>query len=113
MGRVTELIAYLNSKDEKIDKSFSYLTITDKIAQKRHELIKKNKQITEWCFTHSRERIIMRGKHPNSQDNLKPFKKGESGNPSGRTKAFSGLKDDLKILVNETDFMAYPKKQLA
>ena len=47
MGRVTEYIAYLNSKDEKIDKSFSYLTITDKIAQKRHELIKKNKQITE------------------------------------------------------------------
>ena len=47
MGRVTELIAYLNSKDEKIDKSFSYLTISDKIAQKRHELIKKNKQITE------------------------------------------------------------------
>ena len=47
MGRVTEYIAYLNSKDEKIDKSFSYLTISDKIAQKRHELIKKNKQITE------------------------------------------------------------------
>ena len=47
MGRITEYIAYLNSKDETIDKSFSYLTITDKIAQKRHELIKKNKQITE------------------------------------------------------------------
>ena len=47
MGRVTELIAYLNSKDEKIDKSFSHLTISDKIAQKRQELIKKNKQITE------------------------------------------------------------------
>ena len=57
MGRITEYIAYLNSKDEKIDKSFTHLTITDKIAQKRHELIKKNKQITEWCFTHSRERI--------------------------------------------------------
>ena len=35
MGRITEYIAYLNSKDETIDKSFSYLTITDKIAQKR------------------------------------------------------------------------------
>ena len=63
MGRVTELIAYLNSKDEKIDKSFTHLTITDKIAQKRHELIKKNKQITEWLFTHSRERIIMKKKN--------------------------------------------------
>ena len=37
MGRISEYIAYLNSKDEKIDKSFSYLTITDKIAQKRFE----------------------------------------------------------------------------
>ena len=47
MGRVTELIAYLNSKEENIEKRFTHLTITDKIAQKRHELIKKNKQITE------------------------------------------------------------------
>ena len=47
----------------------------------------------------------MKGKNPNSQANLKPFVKGESGNPSGRAKAFTGLKDDLKILVNETDFM--------
>jgi len=43
MGRITEYIAYLNSKDEKIDKSFSYLTISDKIAQKRFELLKKNR----------------------------------------------------------------------
>jgi hypothetical protein len=42
MGRITEYIAYLNSKDETIDKSFSYLTISDKIAQKRFELLKKN-----------------------------------------------------------------------
>ena len=41
MGRITEYIAYLNSKDEKIDKSFTHLTITDKIAQERFELIKK------------------------------------------------------------------------
>jgi len=43
MGRITEYIAYLDSKDETIDKSFSYLTITDKIAQKRFELLKKKK----------------------------------------------------------------------
>ena len=43
MGRITEYIAYLNSKDEKIDKNFSYLTITDKIAQKRFELLNKKK----------------------------------------------------------------------
>ena len=46
----------------------------------------------------------MRGKHPNSQDNLKPFKKGESGNPSGRSKAFSGIKDELKAYVNADDY---------
>ena len=42
MGRITEYIAYLNSKEEKIEKSFSYLTVTDKIAQKRFELFRKN-----------------------------------------------------------------------
>ena len=47
MGRVTELIAYLNSKDEKIDKQFTHLTITDKIAQKRHELIRKKQRENE------------------------------------------------------------------
>ena len=47
MGRVTELIAYLNSKDEKIDKQFSHLTITDKIAQKRVELLGKNRDKTK------------------------------------------------------------------
>ena len=45
----------------------------------------------------------MRGKHPNSQANLQPFEKGQSGNPSGRAKAYSGIKDDLKDLVNEID----------
>jgi len=48
----------------------------------------------------------MRGKHPNSQDNLKPFKKGESGNPSGRMKAFSGIKDELKDYVNKENFVS-------
>ena len=43
MGRVTELIEYLNSKDEKIEKQFTHLTITDKIAQIKHELIGKNR----------------------------------------------------------------------
>ena len=46
----------------------------------------------------------MRGKHPNSQANLQPFEKGQSGNPSGRTKAFTGIKDELKELVHESDW---------
>ena len=42
----------------------------------------------------------MKGKHPNSLKNLKPFKEGENGNPSGRVKAFAKLKDDLKALAD-------------
>ena len=42
----------------------------------------------------------MRGQHPNSQKNLKKFKKGQSGNPSGRVKSFNGIKDDLHDKVN-------------
>jgi len=43
----------------------------------------------------------MKGKHPNSQANLKPFVKGESGNPSGRAKAFNGIKKQLQALAND------------
>lgn len=46
----------------------------------------------------------MRGEHQNSQVNLKPYKKGESGNPSGRMKAFGGIKDELKVYVNAKDY---------
>ena len=51
MGRITEYIAYLNSEKESIDKAFTHLTITDKIAQERNEIIaRKNKEKTA---THS------------------------------------------------------------
>ena len=43
----------------------------------------------------------MRGQHPNSQKNLKKFKEGESGNPSGRAKSFNKMKDALKKLADE------------
>ena len=35
------------------------------------------------------------GKHPSSLKNLRPFKKGESGNPGGRTKKYAKLKKAL------------------
>ena len=46
----------------------------------------------------------MRGQHPNSQKNLKKFKEGESGNPSGRAKAFNKLKVQLNALGKEDYF---------
>ena len=44
MGRVTELIEYLNSKEENIEKRFTHITISDEIAQKRVEIQKSNKR---------------------------------------------------------------------
>ena len=46
MGRVTELIYYLNNELSKeiTEKQFSHLTITDKIAQARYEIKKVKKK---------------------------------------------------------------------
>ena len=43
----------------------------------------------------------MRGTNPNSLKNLKPYKKGQSGNPSGRPKAFIQLTKDLRKIGDE------------
>ena len=42
----------------------------------------------------------MKGKHPNSKANLKPFEKGVSGNPSGRAIAYKGLEKELNDSLN-------------
>ena len=42
----------------------------------------------------------MNEQHPNSKANLKPFKKGQSGNPSGRSINFIGSKEALKKIGN-------------
>ena len=52
-----------------------------------------------------------RGKHPNSQKNLKPFKKGQSGNPSGKPTKFANLKGALDRWSDDTsvaDFLGEP-----
>ena len=41
------------------------------------------------------EKKHQHGKHPNSIKNLKPFEKGESGNPGGRPTKFAKMKKAL------------------
>ena len=45
MGRMTEWIAYLNAddNDKKIEKQFTHLTITDKLALIKYAIKKKEK----------------------------------------------------------------------
>ena len=52
-----------------------------------------------------------RGQHSNSRNNLKPFKKGQSGNPGGRPTKYANLKSALdKWSVDESvpDFLGDP-----
>ena len=46
------------------------------------------------------EKDYKRGKHPNSQANLAPFEKGESGNPLGRPSKYVNLKKALDKVGN-------------
>ena len=59
------------------------------------------------------------GKHPNSLANLKLYKKGESGNPGGRTTKYQKLGEALKPIGKEhrkedqwdgNDWQKVPKK---
>ena len=51
------------------------------------------------------EDVDGRGKHPNSQANLKPYPKGVSGNPEGRKGAFEVLTDALNRLGDEMTYV--------
>ena len=50
------------------------------------------------------EDVDGRGKHPNSQANLKPFPKGVSGNPEGRQGAFTELYQALNELGDKMNY---------
>ena len=50
------------------------------------------------------EDVDGRGKHPNSQANLKPFPKGVSGNPEGRQGAFVELYEALNKLGDKMNY---------
>ena len=47
-----------------------------------------------------------RGNNPNSRKNLKPFKKGQSGNPSGKPVKFAQLKEVLDEYGDKGEFDA-------
>ena len=46
-------------------------------------------------FSLTTEKKHKHGKHPNSIKNLKPYEKGESGNPGGRSVKFAKMKKAL------------------
>ena len=51
-------------------------------------------------FTGNNE-TYKRGEHPNSKSNLKPFEKGESGDPDGLGIKITQLRDALNIIGDE------------
>ena len=67
---------------------------TDKQQDNRKDLSTNNrdKQDEYSLVTEKRD---TRGTHPNSQANLKPFEKGESGNPLGRPHKYANLKKQI------------------
>jgi len=60
----------------------------------------KNRQVSKEDITANNE-TYERGKNPKSLENLKPFPKGVSGNPSGRPTRIQKLGDALKKFANE------------
>ena len=64
--------------------------------------------------SHIEEKIYGHGKHPNSIANLTPYKKGESGNPGGRTVKYAKLRKALnkwKNIEMDYDYWDTPPKQ--
>ena len=63
---------------------------------------------------HTEEKTYDHGKHPNSIANLRPYKKGESGNPGGRTVKYAKLRKALnkwKNIEMDYDYWDIPPKQ--
>ena len=63
---------------------------------------------------HIEQKTYDHGKHPNSIANLIPYKKGESGNPGGRTVKYAKLRKALnkwKNIEMDYDYWDAPPEQ--
>ena len=60
------------------------MTMTTDKQQDNSKDLSTNNRDNQDEYSLVTEKMDTRGTHPNSQANLKPFEKGESGNPSGR-----------------------------
>jgi len=86
----------------------------DKQAVNKVDSLSKQRE-SETPYTDIMEEVFNnkkgKGNNPNSRKNLKPFKKGQSGNPGGRPIKYSKLKSALdKWADDETssDFLDMP-----
>jgi len=73
----------------------------------------KNKRLETESFSENKESHGL-GDHPNSRANLKPFKKGQSGNPGGRPIKYAKLRKALNKWKNieiDYDYWDAPPKQ--
>ena len=67
--------------------------------------VKQDENRSDFHYEQRKTEVVDgRGKHPNSQANLKPFPKGVSGNPEGRQGAFTELYQALNELGDKMNY---------
>ena len=76
------------------DKTSNTVEITKDRSDQGSSAVSEN--LTENNFTNDQIGKIKQGRHPNSLANLKPFKKGVTGNPGGRITKYKKMAKALK-----------------
>ena len=73
---------------------------------------KRARKAVKKSLTAEKKRGKKRSMHPNSLANLRPYKKGKSGNPGGRVDTASGAYKEWLYMVNEVDPQGRTNAQL-